>query len=333
MLLLTAKTSQVGFLFFDYGAGLVAFPFCVQAGEAIDNSLGVYFGLATITSAAFGQIISDVSGVCMGGTLEAIFTRFGLRPPKMTMKQAQSGAVKAFKTLSAATGVVIGCLCGMTTLFFIDVEAKERQKREAELETIFRTIFEAGEHNMGFGRCSLYIVDKKKGELWTKIQAGKTQIRLPLQGNSLASYCARTGELVHVEDCYADRRFDDSIDRASKSKTVNMLCCPIFSNPEADSCQHAGTEITSTPMSASPSGSASEKGAGGFIERTAAKLAVFFGRRKEVEEEDEEGPARSEVVGVLQLMNKKGGFTEEDERLAEMMATHVGIFMKHVAMI
>ena len=35
-----------------------------QMGELIDNSLGVMFGLSTLTAAGIGQIFSDVSGVC-----------------------------------------------------------------------------------------------------------------------------------------------------------------------------------------------------------------------------------------------------------------------------
>ena len=31
----------------------------IQAGEAIDSTIGVAFGLATMTSAAFGQIVSQ----------------------------------------------------------------------------------------------------------------------------------------------------------------------------------------------------------------------------------------------------------------------------------
>lgn len=36
------------------------------------RSLSVTFGLSTLSAAAFGQIFSDVSGVCFGGTVEAI---------------------------------------------------------------------------------------------------------------------------------------------------------------------------------------------------------------------------------------------------------------------
>lgn len=33
-----------------------------QAGDLIDNNIGVLFGFSTLTAAAIGQIFSDVSG-------------------------------------------------------------------------------------------------------------------------------------------------------------------------------------------------------------------------------------------------------------------------------
>ena len=47
-------------------------------GDLIDTTLGVSFGLATITAAAMGQICSDVSGVCVGGFVDALFNKMGI---------------------------------------------------------------------------------------------------------------------------------------------------------------------------------------------------------------------------------------------------------------
>ena len=56
---LTAAIPMVGFGFMD---NLVM----IQAGEAIDSTLGVTFAMSTLTAAAYGQVISDVSGVLSG---------------------------------------------------------------------------------------------------------------------------------------------------------------------------------------------------------------------------------------------------------------------------
>ena len=49
--------SQVGFGFMD---NLVM----IQAGDLIDNTIGVHFGLATLTAAAFGQVFRFVVAWC-----------------------------------------------------------------------------------------------------------------------------------------------------------------------------------------------------------------------------------------------------------------------------
>lgn len=50
----------------------------IQAGQYIDSTLGVSLGLATMTAAAAGQVILDVSVVVFGGTLEHFLMRFSL---------------------------------------------------------------------------------------------------------------------------------------------------------------------------------------------------------------------------------------------------------------
>jgi Transmembrane protein 65 len=44
----------------------------IQAGNAIDCTIGVVFGLSTLSAAAIGQICSDASGVVFGGTVERL---------------------------------------------------------------------------------------------------------------------------------------------------------------------------------------------------------------------------------------------------------------------
>ena len=64
------STEQLKTLFFASAAPMVGFGFMdnfimIQAGGLIDSTLGVKFGLATLTAAAMGQIFSDVRCVCI----------------------------------------------------------------------------------------------------------------------------------------------------------------------------------------------------------------------------------------------------------------------------
>lgn len=71
----------------------------IQAGDLIDNTLGVKLGLATLTAAAAGQIVSDVSGVCFGGTVEAAAAKLGLPAPALTPEQYNHRSVKVTVTV------------------------------------------------------------------------------------------------------------------------------------------------------------------------------------------------------------------------------------------
>ena len=131
----------------------------IQAGDLIDGSLGVTFGLSTLTAAAIGQIFSDVSGVCFGSTVDALFAKVGLESAGLTVAQAQLRHVKLLSTGSAAVGVTIGCLLGMTSLLFMDLGKTERLKRERELSTLFSTLLEDGHTLVSAERCTLFLVD------------------------------------------------------------------------------------------------------------------------------------------------------------------------------
>jgi hypothetical protein len=56
-------------------------------GEFVDSTLGVTFGLSTLTAAAIGQIFSDVSGVCFGGTVEAFMGKLGIPTASISAEQ------------------------------------------------------------------------------------------------------------------------------------------------------------------------------------------------------------------------------------------------------
>jgi hypothetical protein len=77
------------------------------------------FGLATLTAAAFGQVCSDSGGVLFGNTVDAIFARFGVKPPSVTNAQRGLRSFRIATTGGATIGVILGCLLGMINLLFL----------------------------------------------------------------------------------------------------------------------------------------------------------------------------------------------------------------------
>ncbi|HEX9140721.1 MAG TPA: GAF domain-containing protein [Gaiellaceae bacterium] len=77
-------------------------------------------------------------------------------------------------------------------------------------------------------RCTVYVVDKQKNELWARVaQRTATEIRLAI-GEGLAGQAALTGETINVPDAYADPRFDRNIDVRTGFRTLNMLVVPVW---------------------------------------------------------------------------------------------------------
>lgn len=78
-------------------------------------------------------------------------------------------------------------------------------------------------------RCTFYLVDHEKGELWSRVaQRIAVQIRLPI-GRGIAGTVAATGETINVPEAYADTRFDRNVDVRSGFRTRNMLVVPVWS--------------------------------------------------------------------------------------------------------
>ncbi|MBN2367224.1 MAG: GAF domain-containing sensor histidine kinase [Calditrichaeota bacterium] len=124
-------------------------------------------------------------------------------------------------------------------------------------------------------RSTLYLVDREKGEIWSKIalKAEIKEIRQKL-GVGISGYVAATGDKINIRDAYRDQRFDPTTDKKTGYQTKSILCLPVW-------------EPTSDQQS-------------------------------------------REVMGVIQVLNKKDGFfTDEDEAIMEAVASEVAVALSN----
>jgi HD-GYP domain-containing protein (c-di-GMP phosphodiesterase class II) len=79
-------------------------------------------------------------------------------------------------------------------------------------------------------RCTLFIVDKEKDQLWSKIAHGTGEIRIPL-GSGIAGAVAKSGRPVRIDDAYAEteKRFNREVDQTTGYHTRTILCVPMLS--------------------------------------------------------------------------------------------------------
>jgi sigma-B regulation protein RsbU (phosphoserine phosphatase) len=81
-------------------------------------------------------------------------------------------------------------------------------------------------------RASLFVVDRAKGELWTRRAQGSGEIRLPL-GKGIAGAVATSGETINISEAYADERFDRGSDQRSGYRTRSILALPLRNHTDA----------------------------------------------------------------------------------------------------
>lgn len=80
-------------------------------------------------------------------------------------------------------------------------------------------------------RVTLFLLDKQRGELWSKVaQTGtgeKLEIRIP-QNAGVAGQVVKSGQPIHIEDAYSHEMFNREIDIKTGFQTRNILCMPLF---------------------------------------------------------------------------------------------------------
>jgi Transmembrane protein 65 len=106
----------------------------LQAGNAVDCTLGVTFGLSTLAAAAIGQVASDASGVVFGSSLERIATKAGLPPTNLTSAQRALPMVARTTFAGSLLGIIAGCMLGLVNLLFIDTSRSSSLKLQAFTE-------------------------------------------------------------------------------------------------------------------------------------------------------------------------------------------------------
>jgi putative nucleotidyltransferase with HDIG domain len=126
---------------------------------------------------------------------------------------------------------------------------------ETNLERLLFKIMDEVRDILNADRCTVFLYDESKDELWSKIALGlEEEIRFPAD-RGIAGHVWKTAEIVNIPDAYKDDRFNPEVDKKTGYKTKSILTMPL--------------------------------------------LNLF-----------------SEVIGVFQVLNKKGGsFTKDNEKI------------------
>ncbi len=96
-----------------------------------------------------------------------------------------------------------------------------------DLSTMLAEVTAAARRVLRAERSSVWLLDEAAGELVMEVSSDVRLVRIPV-GRGLAGACVRERQTINVPDCYADPRFDTSVDRASGYRTRCSLTLPLI---------------------------------------------------------------------------------------------------------
>lgn len=97
------------------------------------------------------------------------------------------------------------------------------------LDELLQVIVKVINRNLSADRTTLYLVDKDKGEIWSKVLLGDESLFIRQAiGKGISGYVAKTGEIINIPDAYKDSRFNPEVDKKSGYKTKSILCAPVM---------------------------------------------------------------------------------------------------------
>jgi HD-GYP domain-containing protein (c-di-GMP phosphodiesterase class II) len=102
---------------------------------------------------------------------------------------------------------------------------------ERRLDSLLSVITRETKDILSCDRCSVYILDKSKAELWTQVAQGlekQKEIRVALSAASIVSECARKATNINIADAYNDQRFTPVFDQITGYRTKSILCVPML---------------------------------------------------------------------------------------------------------
>ena len=94
---------------------------------------------------------------------------------------------------------------------------------------MIKTIAEETKVALNADRCTVFLYDKAKNELYSKVATGLDdfeELRIPAD-KGLAGHVVQTGETINIKDAYKDKRFNKNVDKKTGYTTKTILCMPI----------------------------------------------------------------------------------------------------------
>ena len=99
---------------------------------------------------------------------------------------------------------------------------------QTDIDRLIEVIAQETKIALNADRCTVFLYDKEKNELWSKVALGMNskEIRFPAD-QGLAGYVITTGETLNIQNAYESEHFNPEIDKQTGYHTQSILCMPI----------------------------------------------------------------------------------------------------------
>lgn len=98
---------------------------------------------------------------------------------------------------------------------------------ETDYTRLLSVIADLGKDLLGCDRCTLWMVDQRRKELWTKLAHGLEMVRIPLDSGIVGQSVA-SGQPLVINNPYEHPSFNAEVDQQSGYKTRSILVIPMF---------------------------------------------------------------------------------------------------------
>jgi Nif-specific regulatory protein len=103
----------------------------------------------------------------------------------------------------------------------------QKMNSERDLNALLDLIAREAINLLDCDRASIFLLDRKTNELWSKVALGSGEILRFDAGLGVVGHTVGTGQTVNVSDAYQDARFYTAIDDRSGYRTRTILSVPV----------------------------------------------------------------------------------------------------------
>ena len=103
----------------------------------------------------------------------------------------------------------------------------QRMNSQRDLGALLDLIAREATSLLGCDRASIFLLDRERNELWSKVALGSEEILRFDASRGIAGHTALSGDTINVRDAYSDPRFYTAIDDQTGYRTRNVLAVAV----------------------------------------------------------------------------------------------------------